>query len=672
MSHTILIVDDDDNFRSTVAALIEARGYTALQAADGEHGLSVARETPDISVILIDMLMPKLNGFDLGDALRKDGHQAALVFTSGLYKSAQMIEDAKTRLGALDYLIKPFDEAKLFAALGPVLGEDQSVSATEDVQARPMPAEGHLLAFPPLHLFWRIQREKHTGVLDLFGPNDRGRLFFHEGAALMAQTRHPRINVGVALIRQGVLSAEQYKETLAHIQERRQDMVTVLKNEGLVDDDVLRSAYKDVVPLAIADLIAKPGSFRWTETDRFMGRIPQARTAPYDVALRALRSATEAELAPHITPRATLRIAPGERWDHVVARLKNACGDDDIARAANGRATIGMLIQAARTEESRAARMRQIYLLMSTNAVIASEQPISMNRRLTPGAVQQPAAPTPQQAVRAAPRPAPRAAPARPITAPIVKEPPPPERPLSPAEKEARAKIAAKHGAMTGADHWGVLEVAKGASPAEIKKAYFALARAFHTDAYSGMQLGPAQTQLDEVFAAVSEAYAVLSDDGRRAEYEAEQQAAADGTTTDIGAIFEAESEAGKGKLLVERGELRAALARFQAAVQLHGDNLEYQLYHDYIAWRLSPSPNEGKRLLSALAEGHKEMPGILDLLIFQGVVAKEIGEEKKALRAFKAVLREKPNHAMSMREVRALSQSKEKPSGGLFGRLKR
>lgn len=65
----ILLVEDDSNLREIYGARLEAEGYTVVTAADGEEGLAVAvKERPDL--IIADIMMPKISGFDMLDILR--------------------------------------------------------------------------------------------------------------------------------------------------------------------------------------------------------------------------------------------------------------------------------------------------------------------------------------------------------------------------------------------------------------------------------------------------------------------------------------------------------------------------------------------------------------------------------------------------------------------------
>jgi CheY-like chemotaxis protein len=101
----ILLVEDDRFLRRACELGLKKRGFTVLTANDGEEGLQQARSgSPDL--ILLDMLMPKLNGMETLDALKKDEQTRGIpvVILSNSSVDAD-IQRAKA-LGAIGYLVK--------------------------------------------------------------------------------------------------------------------------------------------------------------------------------------------------------------------------------------------------------------------------------------------------------------------------------------------------------------------------------------------------------------------------------------------------------------------------------------------------------------------------------------------------------------------------------------
>jgi DNA-binding NarL/FixJ family response regulator len=112
----ILVVDDNDDFRSFVCELLESVGYATTELASGATVLStVARERP--AGVLLDVRLPGLNGYEVCRALRnRYGRSIAIVFVSG--ERAEAFDRAAGLLiGADDYLAKPVDPSELIARI---------------------------------------------------------------------------------------------------------------------------------------------------------------------------------------------------------------------------------------------------------------------------------------------------------------------------------------------------------------------------------------------------------------------------------------------------------------------------------------------------------------------------------------------------------------------------
>ena len=246
-----------------------------------------------------------------------------------------------------------------------------------------------------------------------------------------------------------------------------------------------------------------------------------------------------------------------------------------------------------------------------------------------------------------------------------------------PEDEEARQSIMAKFDTLKGMKHWDVLGLSReeSANPGTLKKAYFALARDWHTDRFSGFQLGSAQRQLDNIFAAISDAYSVLNNPGKRAEYEAEANAEEAGISQDLGALLEAEQDFSKGQILLQRGELMSAAKLFEKALSVNATNLEWEGYFLYANWWSNRRKDEAEKVIQTLEKTFRKMPGLVDLLYFQGRLYMEIDNLERAEKMFRKCLNDHPNHTMCIRDKRTLMkkiEEAEKKKKGLGRFLRR
>jgi CheY-like chemotaxis protein len=116
----VLVVDDDPSIRAICREVLESGGYQVCDASGGHAALGeVRRFRPDL--ILLDVLMPDLDGYGTAELIRADGAigLAPIIFLSARSDTADKVR--AFRLGAEDYMVKPFDAAELLARVGKAL-----------------------------------------------------------------------------------------------------------------------------------------------------------------------------------------------------------------------------------------------------------------------------------------------------------------------------------------------------------------------------------------------------------------------------------------------------------------------------------------------------------------------------------------------------------------------
>jgi two-component system, OmpR family, alkaline phosphatase synthesis response regulator PhoP len=118
MSSQILLVEDEPGLRLTVSDLLTAEGYQVETAVDGPTGLKMGGNR-ELDLIILDVMLPGKNGFDVCKELRQQGCDAAILMLTA--KTQVMDRVVGLKLGADDYLSKPFDPAELLARVEALL-----------------------------------------------------------------------------------------------------------------------------------------------------------------------------------------------------------------------------------------------------------------------------------------------------------------------------------------------------------------------------------------------------------------------------------------------------------------------------------------------------------------------------------------------------------------------
>ena len=117
MAHRILIVEDNASVRAMLRDYLASQGFEVDQAPDGKQGLSAARQrAPDL--ILLDIMMPAMDGFEFLRAYRKDRATPVILLTARVEETDKVVG---LELGADDYVTKPFGMRELVARIRAVL-----------------------------------------------------------------------------------------------------------------------------------------------------------------------------------------------------------------------------------------------------------------------------------------------------------------------------------------------------------------------------------------------------------------------------------------------------------------------------------------------------------------------------------------------------------------------
>lgn len=120
MTKKVLIADDEPNIVISLEFLLRREGFAVSVAVDGEEALHKARaERPDL--VLLDVMMPKMNGFDVCQALRADPELASMRVMMLTAKGRDTEVNKGLGLGADAYMTKPFSTKELLARVRALL-----------------------------------------------------------------------------------------------------------------------------------------------------------------------------------------------------------------------------------------------------------------------------------------------------------------------------------------------------------------------------------------------------------------------------------------------------------------------------------------------------------------------------------------------------------------------
>jgi len=120
----ILVVDDEQTVRDFLQRVLETAGYTVITASNGQEALDKVSQL-DISLVLLDIMMPELDGFEVLDYMRQYKN-IPVIMLSGINEATTKVDSLT--LGADDYITKPFSIEELLARIQVKLKRAGSIS----------------------------------------------------------------------------------------------------------------------------------------------------------------------------------------------------------------------------------------------------------------------------------------------------------------------------------------------------------------------------------------------------------------------------------------------------------------------------------------------------------------------------------------------------------------
>ena len=150
---TVLIVEDEKNIVDILRFNLQREGYRTVEAYDGADGLEKARsENPDI--ILLDVMLPKMIGFDVCRTLRDEGNNVPVIILTAREEEADKVLGLE--IGADDYITKPFSMRELIARVGANIRRTaMNAAASASAAETAMPVTGGLSINTDSHQVFR-------------------------------------------------------------------------------------------------------------------------------------------------------------------------------------------------------------------------------------------------------------------------------------------------------------------------------------------------------------------------------------------------------------------------------------------------------------------------------------------------------------------------------------
>ncbi len=525
---------------------------------------------------------------------------------------------------------------------------------------------------------------RKTGFLHLTRGEERRSVYFRVGHIVHGDTNVKEERLGETLVTQGVVTAADLKRATGFVLRDKKRLGTVLRELGLLDRDKL----EDALAIHVRELLLK--AFSWSEGEYSFEEKEETGLEP-DMSLKLSTGELILEAVRTIDDPDVVRFALGD-IDRILGlsndpllrfqKITLTPSDGYVLSRIDGTLSARELLQLIPMVPENT--MRALFALLSTGVVEFLPLPPKAPPKPDARAVGQPAKAT------AAPRPV-ASAPDVPATAPPAPAAPTPPAatPAPPRDEAAKAREARRqevleaHDGIKAKNHFEVLGIPKASSEAQVKEAYFKLAKKFHPDTHHDPALADMRDKIEEIFIRLGEAYEVLRNPRTRGSYEADLAWRA--PRVPIGGSFvqspsepepplDPEYAARIAEETLPKAAKLYAQDKFWDAIQLlepalGGAEGKTRLrMRVLLARAYLKNPKWTRRAEEQLQTAVKEDPNNVEAHFVLGTLYKASGLKGRALHEFQRVVELEPEHEEALAEVIELTPEGGPPEEGETG----
>ncbi len=506
----LLVVEDDQLIRTVVEDGLKDLGLQLSFAASGTEGLEIfQQQRPD--ALLVDVLLPKMSGFELCQTIRQQlaGGEVPVILMSAVYKSLSVQNEAKTKYGATDFLTKPLNinllrdrlEALLHTGTPVPVAEQPDLETDVTGPTAGIPAGtktlGDLAAVPFASVFVQIHQQGRTGALYVTKGKVKKTIYFIDGAPVAVQSNLLSETLARILQSQGRFTQDQLEDTRLIAKQRNKLHGQALIDLGLLKPDELEQALDFQHHEKILNI------FSWTsggyEFDRGMKPPKATVLVKTDIPAVMLQGAVERMsfeiIKQQMGPAADNLVGWTEEAPYPLAAFRLGAEERAMLSTLDGTKTLKRLLQGVHQPDYL---LRLVYILSLAGnlrlADVLDQADVHFSRKM--------------QAELSA--------------AMDVKQAPKAEEELSLAEL-----IANKYTILESADYFQLLEITSNASVKTVRESYLRLSKIFHPEKVRQTMDPSSMDKVQAIYARLTTAYEVLSDEDDRDAYLTEMKNAA-------------------------------------------------------------------------------------------------------------------------------------------------
>jgi len=439
-----------------------------------------------------------------------------------------------------------------------------------------------------------------SGILTATRRKHRRLFCVKQGSVVFARSNVIEEQFGAALKAEGVLPAAAVAAAEQHAAEEKRPLSAYLKDQGFPPVDVLREVRERQIDAWLLSALSwSNAEFTFEEGRPDLGEEVPIRLSPIGVIVRLLQR------HPKSLEEVRIKTGPPKLRPILTGRgpeMIDGLGDEPavalLAERCNGKREIAEVVANSQLPEER--------LLRTLCALV------------------------------------------------IVKAVRPEGREAEPSI--SREEISARVDRAQDSAHYDVLGVTLTATRAEIREAYYYLARRYHPDGFRAGQLTDMLPRIEEYFSKVTEAYNTLHDEDLRREYDKQQErkATVKEVTPEQDKSYLAKQNFARARLLIDRKRYQESVQFIENAIQLDDSQARFHLTLGQV---LSRNPRRRNDAIEALLTCTRLDPTLVEGYYELGRLYRKAKRDEDAIEAFHETLRWDPNHAGARGELTEMEQ---------------
>lgn len=671
-TRTALVVEDDKSIQELLRETLEGEGFAVTCEKDGEWALkALTRRLPDL--LITDVLLPSLSGFDLVEALRElpGGESVPVVVMSGIYRGSRHHKEARKTLGVRGYLDKPFELSRLLALVRDIFGGRPSTEGasrgprrspaqktlTEDdpladpsqlrerdeVESQAKAFRGRRLArgnlrhkaFP--EVLSQLYRWNETGALMLRKDRTKKIIYLKEGTPIFVKSNLLSECFGRVLVREKMITEEECEASLqkmnaAKAKGERRQQGTVLIEMGCISPHNLVYGLQLQLEAKLFEIFGwGDGEFQFNPKVEIPAQEVQLEMSLATMVYEGVRRKFSAKqigdlLGPFESAYLQVHEDPLYRFQDIALEAD----ERKFVSKIDGRKTLAQLAELGILEDERARQL--LYALMACEMI---QPKARAERKRDPLKIAGHGG-----ASRAAKTPPPLR---KKKSTSVVGEAPSgrlqPQALADLSVPELRKRLSGRMKAIRKQNAFEILGVSQEADANEIRRAYMALSRELHPDQMRESAPADARALAEQIQQQLTSAYETLSDKERRKDYEASLTVARRAGGDDVGRILSAEGHFRKGENALAAADFERAADAFQKAVDLYPEEGEFFAHLGWAKFRRAESDAERLDAENDMRAGIERNPRHYLCHLFLARALREMDREAEAVERFESAL---------------------------------